>query len=292
VKEKNKMLKKVVSVSLLLTIVLSISACNSDKLPSAEEIVAAIMESQERIETYQIDTDMVMIITVESEDETIEMNVEMDYGGSIDIVNAEAKIVMDIKMTNPELGEIEMSETAYVIDGMMYIGTDFAGDSAWIKAEMPADMLAEMDQVESLTALIETAEITILESEVVNGVDCYVVEVVPDADQLWEYISQQLLFVGEEIEMPDIAAELIRKMYDNISVTYYIAKDTHFIMSSSVVMHLELTPEDLGFPEEEGSMTMDITADMLAFDYNQPVSIELPPEAEDAIEVPLSTIAW
>ena len=81
-------------------------------------------------------------------------------------------------------------------------------------------------------------------------------------------------------------------MYDNVSVTYYIAKDTHFLVSSSIDMYLELTPEDLGFPEEEGLMTMDITMDSLAFDYNQPVSIELPPEAEEAIEITLGDMSW
>ena len=57
-------------------------------------------------------------------------------------------------------------------------------------------------------------------------------------------------------------------------------------------MYLELTPGDMGSPEEEGSMTMDIAVDMQVFDYNLPVSVELPPEAEDAIEIPLGDIPW
>ena len=289
------MLKKVVGVSLLLTLVLSITACNGDKLPSAEEIVAAILDSQQNIETYQLDMDMEMDITVEAEGETIEMYVGIDYGGSIDVQNTEMEIVMDINMMIPDVGEIEMAETVCVIDGMMYIGVDmpaFMGDSTWMKAQIPAEMLTVMDQVESLTALIKTAEITVLGSETINGVDCYVVEVVPDADQLWELVSQQLQFMWEEIEIPALAGEIIRKMYDNISLTYYIAKDTYFVISSSLDMYLELTPEDLGHPEEEGLMKMDITMDSLAFDYNLPVSIELPPEAEDAIEIPLGDMPW
>ena len=119
-----------------------------------------------------------------------------------------------------------------------------------------------------------------------------IVEVIPDADQLWEYISQQLQMAGDELEVPNITGELIRQMYDNISVTYYIAKDTHFIMGAIVDMHIEFTPADVGFPEEEGSMTMDITADMQLLDYNLQVSIELPPEAEDAVEIPLDDTYW
>jgi hypothetical protein len=161
-----------------------------------------------------------------------------------------------------------------------------------MKSQIPEDMMEEMNQVESLTALIETAEITVLGSKKVNGVDCYVVEVVPDADQLWELVMQQLQFTGDEVEIPDIAGDIIRNMYDDISVTYYIAKDSYFLVKSSLDMRLELTPEDLGYPEEEGLMIMDIRMDMLIFDYNLPVSIELPPEAEDATEMPLGNMPW
>ena len=289
------MLKKVVAVSLLLIVTLSVTACNGEKLPSAEEIVAAILDSQQNIETYQLEMDMEADITVEAEGETVNMYAVVDYEGSIDVQNTEMKIIMDINMMIPDMGEIEVKEHMYLVDNMMYIGIDmpaFMGGSTWIKAQMPVYMPEEMNQVLSLTALIETAEITVLGSEIVNGVDCYVVEVVPDADQLWELVSQQLQFMGDEIEIPDITGELIRKMYDDVSVTYYIAKDTYFLISSSMDMFLELTPADLGYPEEEGLMTMDITMELLAFDYNIPVSIELPPEAADAIEIPLGDMSW
>jgi hypothetical protein len=294
-KEENKMLRKIVSVFLLLSIVLSATTCSGDKLPSAEEIVAAILESQERIETYQMDMDMEATITVEVEDETIEMHVFADYDGSIDVQNTEMEMVMDINMAMANMGEMEMAESIYIVDDTMYIGLDmpaFMGGSTWMKTQLSEEILTEMCPVESLIALIETAEITVLDSEKVNGVDCYVVEVVPDADQLWEYVSQQLQFMGDELEMPDSMGELIRKMYDNVSVIYYIAKDTHFLIKSAMDMTITLTANDLGFPEEEGSMTMVIATEMLAFDYNQPVSIELPQEAEDAIEVPLGDFTW
>lgn len=287
------MLKKVVGVSLLLTLVLSITACNGDKLPSAEEIVTAILDSQQNIETYQLDMDMEMDITVEAEGETIEIYAGIDGSGSMDVKNTVMQMVMNINMAMPDEGEIEMTETVYLIDNMMYIGVDmpaFMGGSTWMKARMPEYMPEEMNQVLSLTALIKTAEITVLGSEIVNGVDCYVVEVVPDADQVWELVMQQSDVAGETL--PDIADEVIRDMFDSFSVKYYVAKNTYFLMRSAIDMTIELTPDDLGFPGEEGSMTMNITMDLLAYDYNLPVSIELPPEAEDAEEVPAGSISW
>jgi hypothetical protein len=293
--EDNRMRKKFIAASLLLIIVLSLTACNGEELPSAEEIVTAFLDSQQNVETYQLDMDMDMDATVEAEGETFEMNMGIDCTGTMDVTNAEMKMVMDINMMMPDVGEIEMAEAVYLVDDMMYIGVDMPvsmGGSAWMKSQIPGDMIEGMNQVESLTALVETAEITVLGSEKVNGVDCYAVEVIPDADQLWELVSQQLQLTGDELEIPDTAGDVIRNMYDNISVTYYIDKDTYFLVRSSFDMSLEMTPEDLGYPEEEGLMIMDIMMDMLMFDYNLPVSIELPPEAEDAIEMPLGNMPW
>ena len=159
-----------------------------------------------------------------------------------------------------------------------------------MKARMPEYMPEEMNQVLSLTALIKTAEITVLGSEKVRGIDCYVLEVTPDMDKLWELAMQQSDVAGETL--PDIADEVIRDMFDDYSVKYYVAKNTYFLMRSAIDMTIELTPDDLGFPGEEGSMTMNITMDLLAYDYNLPVSIELPPEAEDAEVVPAGSISW
>jgi len=87
--------------------------------------------------------------------------------------------------------------------------------------------------------------------------------------------------------LPDIGEEFLREAFKNFSVKQWGAKDTYFLTKVEMYMAIELTPEALGFPEEEGLMTMDIKMDLLAYNYNQPVSIELPPEAEEALEVPI-----
>ena len=56
-------------------------------------------------------------------------------------------------------------------------------------------------------------------------------------------------------------------------------------MKAEIEMSLEFTPEAMGYPEEEGEGAIDLFMTMLIFNYNQPVSIELPPEAEDAIDI-------
>jgi hypothetical protein len=74
-------------------------------------------------------------------------------------------------------------------------------------------------------------------------------------------------------------------MFRDFSVTIWVAQDTFFVNRVIVDMSVEMTPEDMGFPDEDGVYQMDILMYLLAHDYNQPVSIILPPGALSAVEI-------
>ena len=73
-------------------------------------------------------------------------------------------------------------------------------------------------------------------------------------------------------------------MFQGVSVKEWVAKDTYFIMKVEIEMDTELTPEEMGYPGEEGEMSLEASWTIVVSNYNQPISIELPPEAETAIE--------
>ena len=58
-------------------------------------------------------------------------------------------------------------------------------------------------------------------------------------------------------------------------------------MKTEIDLAIESTPKFMDYLGEEGETSIDVTISFLAYNYNQPVSIELPPEAEEAIEVPM-----
>ena len=61
-------------------------------------------------------------------------------------------------------------------------------------------------------------------------------------------------------------------------------KDIYYMVRGDVIINIEITPEAMGVFDEEGSVSMGITMSVLMFNHDKPVSIVLPPEAEDAIE--------
>ncbi len=151
-----------------------------------------------------------------------------------------------------------------------------------MKEEVPAERwgyLKGISGLENYKELLETAQVKVIGSEKVKGVDCYVLQLTPDMVQLWQIVMRPA-GVGVGRILPPVTE------FRSFSVKQWIAKDTYFLMRVEIDMAVESTPELMGYPGEEGEMSIDITFSFLAYNYNQPVSIVLPPEAEEAIEVP------
>ena len=282
------MWKKILTVSLALVMVLSLAACAEEAgeeggLPSAQEIVDCVMQSLDDIRTYQFDMDMIMDMAGEGEGETFEVTMVMDGSGALDFDNGEMRMDMTMSMTMPDEPEMDMGTAIYLIDDMMYMLMEIPEmEPMWIKSEIPEGYWEEMSQVQTQIELLEVAQVEVIGSERIGGIDCYVLQVTPDLEQLWQMVMQQAEMAGE---MPDITGELLQEMFRSFSVEQWVAKDTYFLAKVEIDMAIELTPEAMGFPGEEGIMTMDIAMSILAYNYNQPVSIVLPPEAEEAIEM-------
>ena len=277
------MWKKIVAPSLVLVMVLTFTACAG--LPSAQEIVDGVFEPPDDISTYQFDMDMTMDMAGEAEGEVFEAAMAVDFSGTVDIENRQMKADMTMNMAMPGEDEMEMGMEMYLISDMMYMMMDVPEmGPMWMKSEMPEGTWEEMSQVESQIELLEVAQVKAIGSETVRGVDCYVIQLIPDVEQLWQLVMQQAEVTGEG--MPDVEEGFLQEMFRSFSVKQWIAKDTYFLTKAEIDMVVELTPEAMGYPGEEGVMTMDIAISLLAHSYNQPVSIVLPPEAEEAIEVP------
>jgi hypothetical protein len=176
----------------------------------------------------------------------------------------------------------------YVVDDTVYMNMDFFGfEDTWMKTDVTDEVWGEMSQavelVEPYVGLLEAAQVTVTGIEEVAGEDCYVLEVTPDMDQLWQLAMQQVEMVDTEMLGP--TEDFISDMFRDFSVTIWVAQDTFFVNRVIVDMSVEMTPEDMGFPDEDGVYQMDILMYLLAHDYNQPVSIILPPGALSAVEI-------
>jgi len=290
------MWKKIITMSLVLVSVLSFVACTTSGsevergLPPAQEIVNNVIESQDDIRTCQYDMEVNADMAGEVAGEVGEVTIVVDSSGTLDVENRQMRV--DMTMSSVATGEDEMlmAIEMYLIGEMIYTGIDLPEMGfAWMKSAMPKGFWEDAYQIDpQIELLSEAMQVKVIGDEKIEGIDCYILEITPDMEQLWQ-IAMQQSGVGEYKTLPEIGEGFIEDVFQDFSVKQWIAKDTYFLTKTEVAMLLELTPAAIGFPGEEGIMTMDVTMNMLAYNYNQPVSIELPPEAEEAIDVQMPT---
>lgn len=302
------MIKRVIAASLILILALTLTACKGEELPSAEEIISRAMAALEDVETYQFDAEIDLEITFEAEGESGEVTADVECSGAMDVTNAEMMINMDIDVTGTgEFGEdmtMSLGMEMYLIDNTMYGKIDMpfplgGPGSEWIKLEMPEDLMEQQiptNQMDYLTEMLELVEFKVTGIQKINGLVCYVLEFTPNPDELWELLMQQLQMSEQMEDMMASELEQVRdilnELANNISVKFWIAKDNYYLTRIEYDIALDITPEDLGMPEEEGRVTADMNMIFDVHEINQPISIELPPEAEDAVEIPSSDFPW
>jgi hypothetical protein len=211
----------------------------------------------------------------------------MEMTGAFDNKEKKMSMVMDMNMAAPDEEPMKMAMEMYYVDGWMYAMIDIPLMSPqWMKSEVPyADVMGEMEGIDfsqSMLDMLTAAEAVVTGMETVEGMDCYVIELTPDMQKFWDMAMQQTQMTGDE--MPELPVDVLEEMMRDVSVKYWIAKDTYYLVKTDMGGIIEISPEAMDMPGEEGSFTMDFDMSILMYDFDKSVSIVLPPEAEDAVE--------
>jgi len=284
------MRKKILTMSLVVAIVLCFTACGEEteeevELPPAQEIVDGAVESFDNISTYQFEMDMTMYTTGEAVGEAIEHTVTMVNSGTLDLENQQMKT--DLSM---DAGDEMMRVESYIIDGMVYAKPEAPGEEpGWIKSEAPAEyweMMTAVSGIKNYIELLKTAQVKVIGSEQVNGVDCYILQLTPEMAELYQTAMNPVGGVGQAGMLAPVPEELLEDMFRSFSVKEWVAKDTYLLMKAEIDMAIETTPEFKDYLGEEVDVSIDVTISFLAYNYNQPVTIVVPEEALEASEMP------
>ena len=277
-----------------------------------EELIRAINVAE--VDTYKYDMDMTVTTEMLMGNETnatepmvMVMVMVVNGSGVVDNINKSMWGTMSTCMNMSEITEantsvdtngnisenvsLDMPETIcvetemYIINNTMYMKMDMSAIlpnfSFWLKSEMTEEDWASEDLLGQQMELLNCSNVTLLDDEEVNGVDCYVLKIAPDIEKYREIIMNQSIIEQAETgaEMMQDIPDVLNKSISNITMIEWIAKDKKFVMKAEAAIDMTMSPDT----EEEAKVAMDYT--MTFYDYNVPVSIVLPPEAEDATDI-------
>jgi len=295
---------------------------------SPDEIIESALNNSEEVKTYKFDMDMTIDVITGNETNVTEMTIKVNGSGAMDIMNESMWMAMNINVnTSEDMGEdanmdagelpsFDMPEAIatemYLINNTVYLKVDLGipfMPAQWIKMEQPEvndtyneSYLPSQNQLELQMKLLNCSNVTLLDDEVVNNIDCYVLKLELDFKKLLEFLmnqttmgelgipgfdNQDIMHNSQETEIGNITDEMgnvtdeIEDTIDmmNISITEWIAKDTYFVMKAEATLEMAMSPGT----EEEAKVTMDY--EMVFYDHKVPVTMVLPPEAEDAIDI-------
>ena len=276
-------MKRMVFLSvLILALMTSLLVGCADKELTQEDIeqlVNDVLVANAEIETVKFDVNTTTKMEVIGGPQPDGATMVGEGTGAIDSTKKEMQIIIDMDIDVPGKAKQSMPMESYLVDGWMHIKVSVEEQGAqWIKMQLPDEMWDSQSAISQQIEFLETAEeVNFLGSEDVNGTDCYVVEVVPSAEALNKMLSQIQM---PDIEGTDLSQFSFADMIQEMSFKQWIAEDGYLIMKSETHVVMEISPEDVGASVEEfQKITADQSAVMVFYDYNEPVSIELPAEA-------------
>lgn len=272
------------------------AGCVEEKRMSTAEIKEMVLATAENTDTYKFDINMTQKTLISNETDETEMTMTSKGSGVMDRTSKKMKLEMMMTMQLPEEAEIpetkEMKMDIYLINNTLYTKMDMGipmMPAQWTKREMPEEYWESQNRIGQQMELLNISKAELLEDEKVNDVDCYVLKLMPDIEKYWETVMKQegLGELMQNLRQNDSFD--IGKLIKEMSIKQWIAKDTKFPVKTEVQIKMAMSSADLNIPEteEEFTMTMDQRTNIVFYDYNKPVTIELPKEAESAGEGPI-----
>ena len=262
-----------------------------------QEILADSLTNYEDLNTYKFDMDMDILADASGGIESGKMIIITKTSGATNIASQQMQMLMDMSMTVEDFqgqsGSQSMVYDMYMLPDWTYMRLEMPGMAEqWVKTPTTDELMESFDTDvidQQLEPLESPFEIILSGYENIDGMECYVLSISPDMGEFMQWVSDQQ-GTSESVDWEELG--MASDAFKEFTYVCYVAKDTHLLKKLVLDMVMEFTPEQAGAsPEDFDTMIMEIRLDMHIYDYNQPFSVILPDEAENAIEMPASAFS-
>ena len=272
---KVKQYLPVLSICVSCIVVLAgLTGCNTTKTTAS--VITKTLSALSLVKSYQLDTDF------------NDKFASIEFKGTkvIDLYNKEMgmniSITMGTFLTNDErylIGGIDYSESVSEENSPKTIG--------WTKRKLDDTIWNQQTQLPMLLELLNSAtRISSQETVQLNNIDCYVLTFTPSAQASVDFVLSQEQPGGPSYDTGGVGQTLVKPdTYNSGSVELWINKDNYLPLKVAVNLDFRGTlPNSFGGAPTDTSNIFDwkFQGELDFSNYNQPVTIQLPPDALNA----------
>ena len=204
---------------------------------SLEEILERIYKASEEVKTCKFDGDinMEMGIMMGAQGEAETSTISMKTSGAIDQeakkMKMECEAIIKMSPSLEEQPETLKMEIFYFEDAMYTYVEKLREEMpmGWTKRPLPEGIWEQRNQFEQQIEILKVSEATLLPDEEVNGTPCYVLELKPNPEKIWEItMSQEGIswILGISMMLSMFSKENMEIEFKTPSVKYWIEQDS------------------------------------------------------------------
>ncbi|MGB7546046.1 MAG: hypothetical protein WBL92_10650 [Methanothrix sp.] len=263
-------MKKILPIIVL--IVVALSGC-VDKGQDAKDLKRLTANSGKNLDSYRFITETVQEIkSIENSTQSTLMIRSIDEGA----VNLTAQNMSISTRKNASTGLQAMSsmqQEIYVIRDMAKVKLD--GNWSQAALQDSKNFWALQNVAEKQDMLLNSSQLKISGSEIVEGQDCSRIEVTPDSRAYESVLIEQMSSV-----LP-MAYMNLSELYKSSTVnwTLWISKDDGLPRKEKMKIEFSVTPDMMELPDNQVNnflLRVDLNTTTRYKDYNQPLPIKLP----------------
>ncbi len=286
----------ILAIPLFFSLLMIQTSCS--KQPAAQDIATNTLVALENVSNYHLSTHVYWVYTVFGGSASGKSTVNWTGERQVDITNKalQKTLVIDNEYSTGDKAQWEVEE--YISQGYQFEKVNSNSGSSniwnvWFKYRSTDDGWAFENQIGLLINLLKSStNNNPAGSETLSGTDCSILEIKPSAEAIAEWTHKQFqgygaadLSTGPAL----VGTDNYRKHFKNGTFKVWIAKDNYLVMKAEIDPSFEATPADLGtHPGDFGyigfdKVTSTFNGEMVLEKYNQPVLIEVPQEAMEAL---------
>lgn len=255
--------------------------------PPAASLIDKISQGTAAVNSYSLDSTISSSKSATSDksdevDSTIYRKIKLDISGrKMQMANT-----MNLKMAG-STGAPLVENLIYITGDTMYIQGAFTDEpQKWGKTTVTDNYWQLQNQAVQLVKLLQGQDAAALPPETVQSgnlaIPCDVLQVNPDLKAFWSLMAGQ---PGLQLPADAPPGVAFSQFIKNAQMKLWAARDSGLPVRSELEMSIRIGPAQV--PALSSDVSMDISMSLLFYDYNKPVTLELPEEARNAADMVL-----